>query len=92
LVLGDLGKEFVEGSAIENPVQSDAGHNSRRSVLEKRVEDGRQDQQNLSGWRIELQVIREVTLENLRMFTGVAVPTLRRTGGVHLFPRPQQLF
>jgi hypothetical protein len=43
LALGDLPEELVEGSAVDDPVQSDAGHHRSRSPFDERVEDGGQD-------------------------------------------------
>jgi hypothetical protein len=53
LVLGDLVKEFVEGSAVDDPVQCDSGHDSGRGAFDKGVENGGQDQRSLLGRRIE---------------------------------------
>ena len=68
---GDLVKEFVQRRAVEDPVQSDAGHDRGRGAVDKGVENGGQDQRSLPGRRFESSVTKEVTLEDLRMFTGV---------------------
>jgi hypothetical protein len=56
LVLGDLVKEFVEGRAVDDPVQRDAGQDSGRGAFDKGVENGGQDQPSLLGRRIESSV------------------------------------
>src|SRR3954469_20810630 len=73
LVRGDLVEEFVQRRAVEDPVQSDAGHDRSRGAVDKGVENGGQDQRSLPGRRFESSMTKEVTLECLRMFTGVQV-------------------
>src|SRR5512135_3593384 len=53
-------------------------------AFDKGVENGGQDQQSLLGRRIESSVTKEVTLEDLRMFTGVAEPTTLKDRPVRL--------
>ena len=53
LVLGDLVKEFVEGSAVDDPVQGDSGHDGGRGTFDEGVEDGGQDQRSLLGRGME---------------------------------------
>src|SRR3954465_9305992 len=71
LARGGLVEEFVQRRAVEDPVQCDAGHDRGRGTGDKGVEDGRQDQRCLLGRRIDSSVTKEVTLGDLRMFTGV---------------------
>src|SRR3954469_3720505 len=83
LVRGDLVEEFVQRRAVEDPVQSDAGHDRSRGAVDKGVENGRQAQRSLPGRRFESSMTKEVTLECLRMFTGVEsgvkrLPTLEK--------------
>jgi hypothetical protein len=52
LVPGDLLEEFVQGRAVDDPVQSDSGHDSGRGVFDEGVEDCGQDQRSLLGRRI----------------------------------------
>src|SRR3954468_24838124 len=86
LVRGDLVEEFVQRRAVEDPVQSDAGHDRGRGAVDKGVENGGQDQRSLPGRRFESSMTKEITLECLRMFTGVIakVPPERLVRGTSL--------
>lgn len=71
LAFGDFVKEFVEGCAVDDPVQGDSGDHRGRGSLDEGIEDGGQNQRSLLGRRVESQTTKVFTLENFRMFTGV---------------------